>query len=143
MELHDTARALIGAGADATLVTINPDGTPQVSVVWVALQSTPEGDELVAAHLSGNYKKLRNIRRDPHVALTILTPSQPGQQRQHLSVTGSARVVEGGAPELLKQLATALLGSDEHFPPPNSPEGFLTRVRIESVGGQGPWAPQP
>ncbi|MGH3956634.1 MAG: PPOX class F420-dependent oxidoreductase [Mycobacterium sp.] len=143
MELHDTARALIGAGADATLVTINPDGTPQVSVVWVALQSTPEGDELVAAHLSGNYKKLRNIRRDSHVALTILTPSQPGQQRQYLSVTGSARVVEGGAPELLKQLATALLGSDEHFPPPNSPEGFLTRVRIESVGGQGPWAPQP
>lgn len=45
MELNDAARALIGAGADATLVTINPDGSPQVSVVWVALQSTPDGDE--------------------------------------------------------------------------------------------------
>lgn len=140
MELNDAARALIGAGADATLVTINPDGSPQVSVVWVALQSTPDGDELVAAHLSGNYKKLRNIRRDPHVALTVLAPSQPGQQREYLAVTGSARVVEGGAPELLKQLATALLGSDEHFPPPNAPEGFLTRIRVESVGGHGPWA---
>ncbi|MBB4854436.1 PPOX class probable F420-dependent enzyme [Mycobacteroides chelonae] len=139
MELNDAARALIGAGADATLVTINPDGSPQVSVVWVALQSTPEGDELVAAHLSGNYKKLRNIRRDSHVALTILAPSQPGQQREYLAVTGSARVVEGGAPELLGQLAVALLGSDEHFPPPNSPDGYLTRVRIESVGGHGPW----
>ncbi|WP_255795776.1 PPOX class F420-dependent oxidoreductase, partial [Mycobacteroides abscessus] len=133
-------RALIGAGADATLVTINPDGSPQVSVVWVALQSTPDGDELVAAHLSGNYKKLRNIRRDPHVALTVLAPSQPGQQREYLAVTGSARVVEGGAPELLSQLAIALLGSDEHFPPPNSPEGYLTRIRVESVGGHGPWA---
>ncbi|GLE58428.1 putative pyridoxamine 5'-phosphate oxidase [Mycobacteroides chelonae] len=143
MELNDAARALIGAGADATLVTINPDGTPQVSVVWVAVQSTPEGDELVAAHLSGNYKKLRNIRHDPHVAVTILAPSQPGQQREYLSVTGSARVVEGGAPELLSQLAIALLGSDEHFPPPGSPEGYLTRIRIESVGGHGPWAPQP
>ncbi len=51
MKLHDDARALIGAGADATLVTINPDGSPQVSVVWVALQSSPEGDELVTAHL--------------------------------------------------------------------------------------------
>ncbi|AMT71505.1 PPOX class F420-dependent oxidoreductase [Mycobacteroides immunogenum] len=140
MELNDAARALIGAGADATLITINPDGSPQVSVVWVALQSTPDGDELVAAHLSGNYKKLRNIRRDPHVALTVLAPSQPGQQREYLAVTGSARVVEGGAPELLKQLATALLGSDEHFPPPNAPEGFLTRIRVESVGGHGPWA---
>ncbi|WP_079889078.1 PPOX class F420-dependent oxidoreductase, partial [Mycobacteroides abscessus] len=134
------ARALIGAGADATLVTVNPDGSPQVSVVWVALQSTPDGDELVAAHLSGNYKKLRNIRRDPHVALTVLAPSQPGQQREYLAVTGSARVVEGGAPELLSQLAVALLGSDEHFPPPNSPEGYLTRIRVESVGGHGPWA---
>ena len=143
MELHDAARTLIGAGADATLVTINPDGTPQVSVVWVALQSTPEGDELVAAHLSGNYKKLRNIRRDPHVAVTILAPSQPGQQREYMSVTGSARVVEGGAPELLSQLAIALLGSDEHFPPPGSPEGYLTRIHVESVGGHGPWAPQP
>lgn len=140
MELNDAARALIGAGADATLVTINPDGSPQVSVVWVALQSTPDGDELVAAHLSGNYKKLRNIRRDPHVALTVLSPSQPGKQREYLAVTGSARVVEGGAPELLSQLAVALLGSDEHFPPPNSPEGYLTRIRVESVGGHGPWA---
>ncbi|SLI00532.1 Probable pyridoxamine 5'-phosphate oxidase [Mycobacteroides abscessus subsp. massiliense] len=140
MELNDAARALIGAGADATLVTINPDGSPQVSVVWVALQSTPDGDELVAAHLSGNYKKLRNIRRDPHVALTVLAPSQPGQQREYLAVTGSARVVEGSAPELLSQLAVALLGSDEHFPPPNSPEGYLTRIRVESVGGHGPWA---
>lgn len=140
MELNDAARALIGAGADATLVTVNPDGSPQVSVVWVALQSTPDGDESVAAHLSGNYKKLRNIRRDPHVALTVLAPSQPGQQREYLAVTGSARVVEGGAPELLSQLAVALLGSDEHFPPPNSPEGYLTRIRVESVGGHGPWA---
>lgn len=140
MELNDAARALIGAGADATLVTVNPDGSPQVSVVWVALQSTPDGDELVAAHLSGNYKKLRNIRRDPHVALTVLAPSQPGQQREYLAVTGSAQVVEGGAPELLSQLAVALLGSDEHFPPPNSPEGYLTRIRVESVGGHGPWA---
>lgn len=140
MELNDAARALIGAGADATLVTVNPDGSPQVSVVWVALQSTPDGDELVAAHLSGNYKKLRNIRRDPHVALTVLAPSQPGQQREYLAVTGSARSGGGGAPELLSQLAVALLGSDEHFPPPNSPEGYLTRIRVESVGGHGPWA---
>ncbi|MGH3727112.1 MAG: PPOX class F420-dependent oxidoreductase [Mycobacterium sp.] len=139
MELNEPARALIGTGADATLVTINADGSPQVSVVWVALQSTPDGDELVAAHLSGEYKKLRNIRRDPQVAVTILAPSQPGQQREYLAVTGTARVVEGGAPELLKQLATALLGSDEHFPPPNSPDGYLTRIRINAISGHGPW----
>lgn len=138
MKLVDSARALIGDGADATLVTINPDGSPQVSLVWVALQSTPSGDELVSAHLS-EYQKTRNVRRDPRVALTIVAPAEPGQQRKYLSIQGTARIVEGGAPELLKELAIALLGSDEHFPPADAPDGFLTRIRIESVGGQGPW----
>lgn len=139
MELNAAARELIGAGVDTTLVTINADGSPQASLVWVAVQSGPDGDELVAAHLSDKYQKVRNIRRDPRVTATILAPAQPGQQRQYLSVTGTARIVEGGAPELLKDLAIALLGSDEHFPPADAPDGFLTRIRIESVGGQGPW----
>lgn len=139
MELNAAARELIGAGVDTTLVTINADGSPQASLVWVAWESGPDGDELVAAHLSDKYQKVRNIRRDPRVTATILAPNQPGQQRQYLSVTGTARIVEGGAPELLKKLAIALLGSDEHFPPADAPDGFLTRIRIESVGGQGPW----
>ncbi|CAM3610694.1 PPOX class F420-dependent oxidoreductase [Mycobacterium frederiksbergense] len=139
MELNAAARELIGAGVDTTLVTINADGSPQASLVWVAVQSGPDGDELVAAHLSDKYQKVRNIRRDPRVTATILAPAQPGQRRQYLSVTGTARIVEGGAPELLKELAIALLGSDEHFPPADAPDGFLTRIRIESVGGQGPW----
>ena len=56
------------------------------------------------------------------------------------AVTGTARIVEGGAPALLKKLAKAMLGSDEHFPPPNAPEGLLTRVRIDKVGGSDSWA---
>jgi PPOX class probable F420-dependent enzyme len=139
MKLVDSARALIGDGADATLVTINPDGSPQVSLVWVALQSTPSGDELVSAHLS-EYQKTRNVRRDPRVALTIVAPAEPGQQRKYLSIHGTARIVEGGAPELLTELAEVLLGSSEHFPPPNAPAGLLTRIRIDKVGGMGPWA---
>ena len=67
MLLNDAAREFIGAGADATLVTLNPDGSPQVTLVWVALQSTPDGDELVTAHLA-EHKKVRNVRRDPRVA---------------------------------------------------------------------------
>jgi PPOX class probable F420-dependent enzyme len=136
MELDDSARALIGSGADATLVTINPDGSPQVSLIWVALQSTPDGDELVSAHLA-EYQKTRNIRRDPRVAVTIVAKGQPGQQTPYLSVTGTARIVEGGAPELLTELAEAMLGSSEHFPPPNAPAGLLTRIHIDKVGGIG------
>jgi PPOX class probable F420-dependent enzyme len=139
MELNEAARELIGAGANATLVTVNPDGSPQVSLIWVGWESTPDGDELVSAHLSGGYQKIRNIRRDPRVAATIVGKGSPGTQTPYLAVTGTARVVEGGAPELLKKLAVAMLGSNEHFPPPNAPAGFLVRFRIESVGGVGPW----
>jgi PPOX class probable F420-dependent enzyme len=139
MKLNDAARELIGEGADGTLVTINPDGSPQATVVWFALESTPEGDELVAAHLA-EYQKTRNIRRDPRVAVTILSTKHPNQQTPYLTITGTARIEEGGAPTLLKKLAKTMLGSDEHFPPPNAPEGLLTRVRIEKVGGFGPGA---
>ncbi|RDI69141.1 PPOX class F420-dependent oxidoreductase [Nocardia pseudobrasiliensis] len=139
MRLNDEARALIGAGADATLVTLNPDGSPQVSVVWVALRSTPEGDELVSAHL-GAYQKVRNVRRDGRVALTILSPERGEVMRPYLTVTGTARIVEGGAPELLRELAQTLASPESHFPPDDAPPGYLTRVRIEKVAGIGPWA---
>jgi PPOX class probable F420-dependent enzyme len=137
MRLNDAAREFIGEGIDATLVTLNADGSAQATVVWVAVESTPDGDELVSAHLA-EYQKTRNIRRDPRVAVTIVKPA-PGQQAPYLSITGTARIVEGGAPELLSKLATVMLGSNEHFPPPDSPPGLLTRIRIDKVGGIGPW----
>lgn len=139
MKLNDAACDLIGSGADATLVTLNPDGSPQVTLVWVALQSTADGDELVTAHLA-EHKKVRNVRRDPRVAVTIVSPEGPGQvMRPYLAINGTARIVEGGAPELLEDLAQTLANPDAKFPPPDAPPGFLTRIRIDKVGGVGPW----
>ncbi|MCV7032019.1 PPOX class F420-dependent oxidoreductase [Mycobacterium sherrisii] len=140
MELNEAARKFIGPGADATLVTINPDGSPQVSLVWVALRSTPDGDELVSAHLA-DYKKLRNIRNDPRVAVTIVSTGGAEQgMRPFLSITGTARIVEGGAPELLKELNPLLGNPDLKFPPDDSPPGYLNHIHIDKVGGIGPWA---
>ncbi|WP_407663020.1 TIGR03618 family F420-dependent PPOX class oxidoreductase [Mycolicibacterium helvum] len=130
---------MIGSGADATLVTINPDGSPQVSVVWVALQSGDDGDELVTAHLA-EYKKVRNVRRDGRVALTIVSTEPGAVMRPYLSVTGTARIVEGGAPELLQELAAVMITAEGiSFPPDDAPPGYLTRIRIDSIGGVGPW----
>lgn len=141
MELNESARNLIGKGADATLITLNPDGSPHLSLVWVALRSTPGGDELVVGHLSKNgNKKVRNVRNDPRVAVMIVSPSGPGHPISlWLSVNGTARIVEGGAPELLKDLAKELAPGVE-FVPEGAPPGFLTRIRIDKVGGVGPWA---
>lgn len=140
MELNAAARDLIGKGADATLVTLNPDGSPQVSLVWVALQSTPDGDELVTAHLAA-HTKVRNVRNDPRVAVTILALDGPSTgMRPYLSIAGTARIVEGGAPELLEELNPILGDPNMKFPPDDAPPGFLTRIRIDKVGGIGPWA---
>jgi PPOX class probable F420-dependent enzyme len=139
MKLNDAARELIGKGADATLVTLNPDGSPQVSVVWVALQSTPDGDELVTAHLA-EYKKVRNVRNDPRVAVTVVSTDDPGgAMRPYLAINGTARIVAGGAPELLKELAQTL-SDPTVFPPAGAPPGVLTRIRIDKIGGIGPWS---
>ena len=140
MKLDDHARTLIGSAADATLVTLNPDGSPQVSVVWVGLQTTAEGDdEFVVAHLM-EHRKIRNIRRDNRVALTILSLDRSGPMTPYLSVTGTAYVTEGGAPELLAELAKTMIGPDAHFPPADAPPGYITHIAIEKVGGLGPWA---
>jgi len=139
MTLNQAARDLIGKGTNATLVTLNPDGSPQVTLVWVALESTPDGDELVTAHLA-EHKKVRNVRRDPRVAVTIVSPGSPGEvMRPYLAINGTARVVEGGAPELLKDLAQTLSNPNAQFPPDDAPPGFLTRIHIDKIGGLGPW----
>ena len=138
MKLNDTARHLIGS-TPATLVTVNRDRSPQVSVVWMVVQSTADGDDdLVTAHL-GEHQKVRNVRRDPRVAVTIVSTDRSGPQTPYLSIKGTARVEEGGAPELLTELTTAIFGPGTGFPPPDSPRGYLTRITIERVGGVGPW----
>lgn len=137
-ELDRAARELVASGALAHLVTLNEDGSPQISVVWVGL----DGDELVSAHLDGRQRKLRNIRRDPRVSLSFEGPgTNPIGMRDYLVVHGTARITEGGAPELLHELAQTYIGPGTVFPPmPDPPPGLISHIRVERVGGSGPWA---
>jgi hypothetical protein len=52
----------------------------------------------------------------------------------------AARVEEGGAPELLDDIATPSSARAPGFPPPDAPPGYLTHIAIEKVGGVGPWS---
>ncbi len=136
MRLPDSARELIASGALAHLVTLNKDGSPQVSCVWMGI----ENDELVSGHLP-EHQKVRNVRRDPRVVVTFEgTRVRPPGLKEYLVVHGRARVTEGGAPELLQRLAHVYLGPDVKFPPmPDPPPGYITRIAVERVGGVGPW----
>ncbi len=135
--LPDTARAVLESAGLAHLVTLNPDGSPQVTVVWVGL----DGDEIVAAHLP-EHRKIRNIRNDSRVALSIETSNRNDiGLTEYLVVYGTARVTEGGAPELLQELAHTYLGPNVKFPPmDNPPPGYITHITVDRVAGVGPWA---
>ncbi len=143
MKLNDAARALIGRGVPTRPWSPStPDGSPpQATLVWIALQSTPDGDELVTAHLS-EHKKVRNVRRDPRVAVTILSPPTVSVRRcgPIWRSPGPRASSRAGAPELLKELAQTLSNPPDVFPPADAPPGYLTRIRIDKVGGIGPWA---
>ena len=138
MDLPDAARALLESDAIAHLVTLNADGSPQVSCVWVGL----EGDELVSGHLRPTQQKLRNVTRDSRVAVSLEgTTIHPPGLKEYLVVHGHARVTEGGAPELLQRLAHVYLGPDVTFPPMDDPPpGVVLRITPERLLGVGPWA---
>jgi PPOX class probable F420-dependent enzyme len=135
--MPDEARALVESSALAHLVTLEPDGRPQISCVWVGM----DGDEIVFASL-GPRRKLDNIARDPRVALSIEgTESNAMGLKQYLVVHGTARMEEGGGPELLQRLAHTYLGADVKFPPMDDPPpGVVVRIAPERLGGVGPWA---
>ncbi len=135
--LPDSARAVLQSPALAHLVTLNPDGSPQVTVVWVGL----DGDEIVAAHLL-EHRKVRNIRNDSRVALSVETQTRNAMGlTEYLVVYGTARITEGGAPELLQELAYTYLGPGVRFPPmDNPPPGYITHITVNRVSGVGPWA---
>ena len=140
MELPESARELLESDALAHLVTLNPNGSPQVTCVWIGL----DGDELVSGHLAPTQRKLENVRRDPRVALSVEgTRLHPPGLKEYLVVHGRARLVEGGAPELLQRLARVYLGPDVKFPPMDDPPpGQVMRITVERIGGVGPWRSQ-
>jgi PPOX class probable F420-dependent enzyme len=135
--LSDRLRALIESGPLAHLVTLNADGSPQVTIVWIGV----EDDEIVSGHLFEHHK-VRNLRRDPTVALSVEAPGTNDIGMQNYAVVyGRARITEGGAPELLQRLAQVYVGPGTIFPPmPDPPPGFVTRITVDRVTGQGPWA---
>jgi PPOX class probable F420-dependent enzyme len=139
-QLPAEARELLESDALVHLVTINNDGSPQVSCVWVGL----DGDEIVSGHMLLRHK-LRNVERDPRVVLSVEAQSHDDLGlREYLVVHGRARIEEGGAAELLQRLAHVYLGPDVTFPPSeySGPGGYILRITPERVGGAGPWARQ-
>jgi PPOX class probable F420-dependent enzyme len=123
------------------LSTINPDGSPQVTVIWVGL----DGDDLVSTHMRDNVK-LRNIRRDPRVALSFDGPREPGVWISPYAVLYARAAVEPSSRiwELMARHAKVYVSPAAEVPLAEESEpGFIVRYSVTRVGGIGPWVAGP
>jgi hypothetical protein len=109
-------------------------------MVWIGL----DGEHLVAGHLPKN-QKVKNILRDPRVAVSLLASTRSSLDLTEYAVLyGEAQIVEGGAAELLQRLAYVYIGPGVKFPPmDNPPPGYVTRIRVDRIEGVGSWTGRP
>ena len=135
LDLNDIVREALTVGHLAHLVTLNKDGSPQVSIVWVGL----DGDEIVCAH-QNLYQKLKNIQRDARVALSMVTGGKTNRLDNYLVINGRARITEGGASKLLNQLAQIYIAPGTTFATDEAPQGYITHITVERIHGNGPWS---
>ena len=115
-ELSSDVRAVIESGKLAHFTTINKDGSPQTTIVWVGL----DGDEIVIGKLAVD-RKVRNLRRDPRCTFSMEADGDQMGMRNYLVVEGTARVEAGGAAAWLQQLAYRYVAPGVTFPPMPNP----------------------
>ncbi|MFK0236529.1 PPOX class F420-dependent oxidoreductase [Streptomyces vinaceus] len=100
--LNDTVRKLLDSPHPAVLTTLNPDGGPQSSVVWVAR----DGDELLISTERGRRKE-RNIARDARVGLTVFDTANPFM---YVEIRGTATLAEDTGREVAVLIAEQYMG---------------------------------
>jgi PPOX class probable F420-dependent enzyme len=125
--LSDTARRLLDDKTYVTIATVNPDGSPQSTVVW----AKRDGDDVLMSTTSTR-RKARNLRRDPHVSVSFFDPDNPFV---YAEIRGAATLSEEGGRELIEELSEKYTGE----PYPAEPEGtvrVVIRVTPERVLGR-------
>ncbi|MEZ5115964.1 MAG: PPOX class F420-dependent oxidoreductase [Candidatus Nanopelagicales bacterium] len=105
-ELPPQARAWIDAPEFATIATVEPDGRPHLSVVWVER----DGDDLLVSTVVGR-RKHRNLVRDPRATVLVSPREQP---YSYVEVRGTASLTEEGGRELIDRLNLKYHGVDRY-----------------------------
>jgi PPOX class probable F420-dependent enzyme len=124
------AKALFEGKNFAHVATINPDGSPQVSVVWVDV----EGDSILVNTAEGRIKP-RNVRRDPRVAISVHSQDNPYQ-----SATVQGEVIElrhEGADAHIDKLAKKYMGVDVYPNRRADEQRVILVIRSDQVAGMG------
>ena len=106
MQLPDDIRSALDENVFAHVATLNPDGSPQVSVVWI----TRRGDIVLFSSAEGRVKP-RNIENDPRVALSFSPPDNTGR---NISMQGRVTKIANDGTWLIDELANKYVGQDSY-----------------------------
>jgi PPOX class probable F420-dependent enzyme len=118
--LNEATRRLVDDPNFAVVATINPDGSPQQSVVWVKR----EGDHVLFT-TTEHRRKGRNLGRDPRVGILIVDPGDP---YRYVEIRGRAQLTPDPDNALGNELSHKYLGEDA----PEEPD-WVRRVAVRVV----------
>jgi PPOX class probable F420-dependent enzyme len=130
--LSDNLKQVLDGQVFVTVATVQPDGAPQASPVWVKR----DGDELLFC-TTAERVKARNLKRDARVSVVVIDPAAPYNYAQ---VYGTASVTTEGGRELIDELSVKYTGKDyDTFSGGHGGDGTRVVVRVtpEKVSGQG------
>src|SRR5438045_5115055 len=128
--IPDKYRALFSKRAFASLGTLMPDGSPQVTPVWCDI----EGD-LVIVNTAKGRQKDKNIRRDPRVAVAVIDPENP---YRYLEIRGRVvEITEQGADAHIDKMAKKYLGADKYPYRQPSETRVIFKIQAERVNTMG------
>ena len=103
MSLPDGLLDLLRRPSPCFLSTLMPDGSPQMTQTWV----DTDGRHVLINTVDG-HQKVRNVRRDPRVALNVADPEDPSR---YFEVRGRViDVTEDGAREHIDELSQRYIG---------------------------------
>ena len=134
--IPSSARRLLEDRAYGHLVTRNPDGSPQTSMLWFDV----EADELLCNTVDGRVK-VRNMRHDPRVIVSVQDRDNP---LSYLLVHGRVTAITAdGAEEHIEKIGQRFTAPGEQqllaqFRVAAAPR-LLVRIAAERLGGWGPW----
>ncbi|MGX2998808.1 PPOX class F420-dependent oxidoreductase [Streptomyces sp. JNUCC 64] len=120
--LDRETRALLDGPNFATVATLDRDGGPHTSLVWIARD--PHAPDTVVFSTTAARRKARNLARDPRISLTVFDLANPYRS---VDIRGTAELVEDPHKELPRELARRYLGQD---PPPESDDVRRLVVRV-------------
>jgi len=130
ISLPESARKVLQDKAYGHVVTLGPNGRPQVTMVWV----DADGDEVLFNTADGR-KKPQNLRHDPRVIISVQDRNNP---QAHMVIHGTANVTEAGADSHIDKLAKRFLGVDKYPYRQAGEKRLLVRVTVDRLGGFAP-----